>query len=217
MHAFSGLLILALASSLPLAVQAQAHDHPAPAATADAHTAGYVATQNALRDLWVEHVFWARNYVLATADGDAKQAQVAADQVVANASSISGAIVPFYGQAAGDQLLALLAGHWGAVKAYADSHLAGDAAGAQQATQQLTENAGAIATFLSEANPYLPKDALVGLLSAHGAHHVQQTRQIGAKDFAAEAQTWAAMRQHMFVIADALTGALAKQFPDKVG
>ena len=217
MHALSALLVFALASALPLAAQAQAHEHSTPAATAEAPTAGYLATQNALRDLWVEHVFWARNYVLARAGHDDARAGVAAGQVVANAKAIAGAIVPFYGQEAGDQLLELLAGHWGAVKAYADAHLAGDEAGAQKATQQLTANAGQIAGFLSGANPYLPKDTLVGLLSAHGAHHVQQTRQIAAGDFAAEAETWSAMRGHMFVIADALAGALAKQFPDKVG
>jgi hypothetical protein len=50
---------------------------------------------------------------------------------------------------------------------------------------------------------------------AHGGHHVQQIQQIKAKQYAEEARTWSAMKDHMYVIADALTGALAKQFPDK--
>ena len=36
-----------------------------------------------------------------------------------------------------------------------------------------------------------------------------------AGDMKAEATTWTAMQQHMNVIADALAGAIAKQFPDK--
>jgi hypothetical protein len=34
-------------------------------------------------------------------------------------------------------------------------------------------------------------------------------------DMQAEASTWKAMQAHMDVIADALAGAIAQQFPDK--
>jgi len=44
---------------------------------------------------------------------------------------------------------------------------------------------------------------------------VQQIKQLRARDYAGEAQTWEAMKQHMYTIADALTGAIAKQFPAK--
>ena len=49
----------------------------------------------------------------------------------------------------------------------------------------------------------------------HGAHHVQQIQQFQAKQYDEEAKTWAAMTAHMYVIADALAGGIAKQFPDK--
>jgi hypothetical protein len=79
----------------------------------------------------------------------------------------------------------------------------------------LTANAGEIAKFLAGANPNLPEDTVRGLLLAHGAHHSQQIQQIMADDTAGEATSWAAMQQHMDSIADALAGAIAKQFPDK--
>ena len=53
------------------------------------------------------------------------------------------------------------------------------------------------------------------LLAAHGAHHVQQNQQLAAHDTAAEAKTWDAMKTHIYTIADALAGGIAKQFPDK--
>ncbi len=56
---------------------------------------------------------------------------------------------------------------------------------------------------------------LRGLLTAHGAHHVDQIKQLQAKQYAQEAQTWEAMKNHMYVIADALAGGIAKQFPEK--
>ncbi|MCI0452982.1 MAG: hypothetical protein L0Z51_11445 [Candidatus Latescibacteria bacterium] len=42
-----------------------------------------------------------------------------------------------------------------------------------------------------------------------------QIQQLRAKQYDQEAQTWEAMKGHMYVIADTLAGALAKQFPAK--
>lgn len=179
------------------------------------HSATLDATKAALRDLWVEHVFWIRNYVVANEAGDAEALEVAETEVVANAKAIAGAIKPYYGQDASDALLKLLAGHWGAVKGYADAIRDEDRVDADAAVKELTVNAREIAQFLSGANPYLAEDELFSLLSVHGSHHVSQVDQIHVEDYAAEAKTWHAMRKHMFVIADALAEALASQFPDK--
>lgn len=205
-------LVLTLGAGLGLApaavAAAPAHAHPAAAPAQDKR----VATDQALRDLWGQHAFWVRSYVVASVDGNAAARDSAAQQVVANAKAIAGAVASFYGQAGGDQLLKLLAGHWGAVKAYAD---ATDAAGREKAVGELNANAGEIAKFLATANPYLKQNDVLALLAAHGGHHVQQVDQLKAGDYAAEARTWEAMRTHMYVLADALTDALARQFPQR--
>lgn len=206
----SFLLAAALTLGLPAAALA-ATPPPAesavPVKLADARAAQ--------RDLWIGHVFWVRNVVDATFDGDAAAASTAEGQVVANARAIAGSIEPFYGKAASEKLFTLLAGHWGAIKGYLDATHAGDVAAADAAFKDLLANADEIAQFLGGANPNLPVDVLKGLLTAHGSHHVQQIKQFKAKQFDAEAKTWAAMTSHMYVIADALANGIAKQFPDK--
>ena len=202
-----------------------AHAHPAgttaAAASDDTATTAMASTpaapnlQAALRGLWHGHVVETRNYALAVKAGDTDAAGRAEQDVIANATEISDAVASFYGAAAGEKMLGLLGGHWGGVKALTGANHRGDAAGAQQALGDLVANAGEIATFLAGANPNLPADAVRGLLVAHGGHHAAQTQQIMAGDMAAEAQTWTAMQAHMDVIADALAGAIAKQFPDK--
>jgi hypothetical protein len=187
-----------------------------PAETATPTVPGKVAaTQSALRDLWIGHIFWVRNVVEARIANDAARAKASEQQVVANAKSIAGAIEPFYGKAASDKLFDLLAGHWGAISAYLDATVAGDKAAQGAATQKLTANAEEIARFLGGANPHLPVDTLRGLLVAHGAHHVQQIGQLKAKQYEAEARTWEAMKNHMYVIADALASGIAAQFPER--
>jgi hypothetical protein len=173
------------------------------------------ATQAALRDLWVGHVFWARNVSMATMTNNKEAATAAEAEVVANAKAIAGAIEPFYGKEASDKLFSLLAGHWGAVKAHITATAKGDAKGQDAALKTMLANADEIATFLSSANPNLPKETLKGLLTAHGGHHVAQNQQLKAKKYADEARTWDAMRGHMYVIADALGDGIAKQFPEK--
>lgn len=215
-------LALAACSQNPPPTEAEAQTPPAEAAPAEPAAAALAAAeaaapqlQAALRDLWHGHIVHARDYALAVHAGNAADAKAAADAVVANAGDIANAVAGFYGQTGGEQMLTLLGGHWGAVKALTDTRAKGDTAGADKAMADLTANAGEIARFLAAANPNLPEDAVRGLLLAHGAHHSQQIQQILADDTAGEAASWTAMQAHMDSIADALAGAIAKQFPDK--
>jgi hypothetical protein len=200
----------------------------APAAPALAQHAGHAVvvaqapagakiaeTGAALRDLWLGHIFWVRNVAVETFAGNKKAAAAAEKEVVANARQIAGAIEPYYGKEASEKLFGLLAGHYGAVKEYLEATARGGKAKQDAAVRNLTANAGEIARFLSGANPNLPFDTLNGLLLGHGGHHIQEIQQLHARQYAEEAQTWEAMRKHMYVIADALAGAIAKQFPAK--
>ena len=200
-------------SSQAAAAPPAAHAHPAPAVAPAPAPAPKL--QAALRTLWQGHVLHTREYALAVHANQPAAAKRAVHAVVANATRIADAVAGFYGKAAGERMLALLAGHWGAVQALTDARHAGDEAGQQAAFARLTANAGEIAGFLAGANPHLPEDAVRGLLTAHGAHHVAQVQQIMVGDTRGEAATWTAMQRHMDTIADALAAALALQFPDK--
>jgi hypothetical protein len=216
-------LTLTIAIALPFAAMpmlASAHTAHADAAAPMTHDMAASPAPSklaqTLRTLWLGHVEAVRGYVFAAHEHNAAKSKAAGDRVVANAKQIAGAVGSFYGKPAGDQMLTLLAGHWGAVKAYTDATFAHDDAGRTQAMQNLNANAKDIADFLSGANPNLPQATLLSLLTAHGAHHIAQIQEVESGDKAGEAKTWDAMRAHMLVIADALAGGIAKQFPDKV-
>lgn len=205
---------IALPVILSASLTATAHNHDAASATSAPSKAA--ATQMALRDLWVDHVFWVRNVVMAKSQKNKQLEAESEKQVVANAKSIAAAIEPFYGKAANEKLFGLLAGHYGAIKDYMNATMPKPNDSKQKAAvEKLTNNAKEIAAFLSGANPNLPEATLVGLLAAHGGHHVAQINQLQKNDFAGEVETWVAMKGHMYTIADALTSALVKQFPDK--
>lgn len=54
------------------------------------------------------------------------------------------------------------------------------------------------------------------MLLAHVGHHVQQIKQMHDRQYGAEAQTWVAMTQHMYAIADGLAGAIEKKVAAKI-
>lgn len=175
-----------------------------------------LSTQMAVRDLWIDHIFWIRSVVIAAANEDEAARTEAETQAVENAKKIADVIEPFYGKPASEKLFELLAGHYGAVKDYLTATVpALDNAQQKIAVEKLAVNAQEIATFLSEANPNLPKETLSNLLRVHGGHHLAQIDQVRKNDFGGEARTWMEMKQHIYILADALVGGIVKQFPDK--
>jgi hypothetical protein len=208
-------------SLLPIAGTAstlEAHNQPAVVHVAVKHETRSLKTSQtaaALRDLWVGHIFWVRNVSLAAIDKNDAAMKAAEGQAVVNAQSIAASIEPFYGTAAKDAFFKLLAGHYGAVKAYLVATVGDNTSAQATATQSLTSNAEEIAAFLGKANPHLPKQALHSLLLAHGGHHIQQIQQLKDRNYASEAKTWEDMKTHVYQIADATADALAKQFPKK--
>jgi hypothetical protein len=205
--------LCALAATLgATCLPGHAHEEHSAAARQPPRSTKATQTAATLRDLWLGHIFWVRNVALATLQRNDAAAKAAEQQVVANARAIAGAIEPFYGTAAKDALFNLLAGHYAAVKACLVAIAAGDEAAQATATQALTANAEGIAAFLGKANPNLSKDAVAGLLLAHGGHHIQQIQDLKAGRFDAEAKTWEDMKSHMYQVSDALTNALVKQF-----
>jgi len=186
-----------------------------PRTVGDSNPARVEEMKQTLRDLWVGHIFWVRHAVSNIATNDPEERDTAKKEVEANTKQIANTITPFYGEVAAEKLYRLLDGNIGAVEEYSEATVAGNKRQQDAALAHLASNADEIAYFLSQLNPYLKKDIVRSLIATHGAHHVLQINQYKIKDYAPLGATWPMMRQHVYVIADTLTTALVKQFPDK--
>lgn len=169
----------------------------------------------ALRDLWIGHIFWARHVASNNAAYNQEVRDAAEKEVVANAKQLARTMTPFYGEATSQKFLSLLDINYGVVRAYSEATVAGDTRRQHAALARLESNADEVAEFLSHLNPFLQKDIIRGLIAAHSAHHVLQINQYKAKDYAPIGATWPMMRQHIYVIADTFTTVLVTQFPSK--
>lgn len=168
-----------------------------------------------LRDLWSGHNFWLRNIALDNTTNNRKALDYAEKSVTANAKQIAKTFAPFYGEAASEQLFAILVKHSGAIRAYSEATVAGSKSRQDAAKADYAANTDEIATFFSGVSRYLPKEAVRGLFTAHGAHQFELIKELQEEDYGHEAETWQEMEQHGHAIADALTAALERQFPNK--
>lgn len=172
-------------------------------------------TKEEFRDLWVGHIFWVRNVVMSIATENPAARDAAEKEVLANAKQIARMITPFYGKDASEKLLSILVNGYGAVNEYSEATVAGNKRRQDAALVHFASNADDFAVFISGVNPYLPEDTVRALMAVHGAQHVLQINQLQEQGYAHIMATWPAMRQHMQIIADTLTTALVKQFPNK--
>ena len=187
-----------------------------PRAVKEADPAHVAEMEKTLRDLWLGHIFMIQHVVLFNAKNNPVELDAADKQVLANAKQIASTFTPFYGGTRAENLYALLAAHYDSVKDYSEATIAGSRDLQDAALARMASNADDIDVFFNGVNPHnLPKGTIRGLIAAQGAHHVLQINQYKKKEYAELEETWSMMRQHVYVIADTLTAALVKQFPDK--
>ena len=207
-HLFLAVLVLAFVGLLGDVYESRAARDPNPLRVAE--------MQKTLRDLWLGHIFMIQHAVLYNMKYDLAEQSAADKQVLANAKQIANAFAPFYGAARSEKLFTMLAAHYTSVKEYSEATMAENTPRQDAALAHMASNADDIEAFFNGVNPhYLPKGTVRGLLAAHGAHHVLQINQYKKKEYAQLEETWSMMRQHVYVIADTLATAVAKQFPGR--
>jgi hypothetical protein len=167
------------------------------------------------RDLWLGHIYWVQHAVLDSVKNSPSERDAVKKEVDANTKQNAGMLIPFYGEAQSQTFQTLLGVNIDAVREYSEATTAGNKSQQDAALARLASNANDFGVFLSGINPHLSESTARGLLGAHGAHHVLQINQYKKKDYAHLDETWKMMREHVYVIADTLTEALVKQFPNK--
>ena len=167
-----------------------------------------------LNNLEAEHVDLASAATRAGFDGD-KSFEAAAGALDKNSRSLSAAVGSVYGEEAGQKFYEIWNSHIGFFVDYTVAAKKGDKAGMDQAVQNLNGYVDAISTFLSGANPNLPKEAVSQLVGEHVGLLKDAVDKHGAGDYAGSYESQQAARAQITgKIADTLAGAIVKQKPE---
>jgi hypothetical protein len=167
-----------------------------------------------MRRLWVEHVVWTREYVVA-AVGNHPSAPAAAARLLKNQDDIGNAVAGFYGKTAGEELTRLLKEHITIAVDVIDAAKTGDKGAYQRADAAWTRNGHDIAEFLSKANPHWPKAALVQMMDGHLATTTQAVVARLNSRWEDDVRAYDAVQTHILHMADAIADGIVKQFPAK--
>jgi hypothetical protein len=174
-----------------------------------------LALRNAMRKLWEDHITWTRVFIISAA-GDLPDKDAATQRLLQNQMDIGNAIEPYYGDAAGDKLTALLKEHITTAAEIVTAAKAGDTAKMQDANRRWFANADAIAAFLSGANP---KNWPGGGMKAMMHDHLNlTTNEVQARlkgDWAADIAAYDRVHEQILHMADMLSDGIINQFPKK--
>jgi hypothetical protein len=170
----------------------------------------------ALRKLWSDHVIWTREYIVAAVAGT-PDADSAAGRLLKNQEDIGAAIVPYYGQAAGDGLTDLLKQHITIAVDLVAAAKAGDQAAFADHDGRWTSNIREIAAFLAGANPNWPEQGVFDLLALHLKLTKDETVARLNADWAADIRAFDDIFTEILVVADTLYDGLVAQFPERFG
>ena len=207
------LLAAALGAVLPPA-PAVAVAPPVPARV-EAAPIRRAAFHDAMRQLWEDHIVWTRLFIVSAAAG-LPDADPVAQRLLKNQADIGDAIKPFYGDAGGARLTALLRDHILTAAKLIAAAKQGDTSAVNAASAAWSANADSIALFLSSVNPrHWSRPVLEAEMRAHlGLTLGDATAQLRG-DWAGSIAAYDEVHRHILHLADLLSDGIVGQFPSR--
>jgi len=218
---FSALGALAVSNGMDMA---QAHGNQPQhaqtpmAMTMTAHrspmlTAKAVALRMDMRKLWEDHITWTRLAIISLTT-NSPDTEATVGRLLQNQTDIGDAVKPFYGNAAGDQLTALLKQHILIAADVIAAAKAGDSAKLADAQAHWVANANQIAAVLHNVNP---RNWPLGEMKEMMHRHLDLTTQEAVArlqgNWTADVAAYDNVHQQILQMADMLSEGIIKQFP----
>jgi hypothetical protein len=202
-------IVTVLAGALATA-PAHAEAHGAQATRAEFH--------DAMRKLWEDHIVWTRQFIVsaATEAENLPDTGPTVDRLLANQTDIGNAIKPFYGDAAGEALTALLRQHILTAADIIAAAKAGDNDAVETASAAWYANADEIATFLSDANPQAwPLDEMKAHMQSHLDLTLEEAVARLQGRYADDIAAYDKVHADILEMADMLSAGIVAAFPSR--
>lgn len=169
----------------------------------------------AMQKLWADHMIW----TYATVDAffhNPIAVTPSLERLLQNQKEMGAAIVPIYGQAAGDKLAALLTTHINQAVPVLTAAKSGDKMALDKALADWYANAKEIAQFLTSANPKnWPATATEPMMKSHIDQTTAYAVDLLKNDYTTAIKNFEIARLHMVEMGTVLASGIIKQYPDK--
>lgn len=183
--------------------------------TSPLNSDAYNSLNSAMRELWADHM----QYTYATVDAffnNPPAVQSNLTRLLKNQEDIGAAIVPYYGQAAGDTLTSLLKTHINLAVPVLQAAKDNNQPALDQAISNWHTNAKDIANFLTSANPNnWPKADMEMSMMHHIDETVTYSVSLLQQNYTQAIIDYDHAFAHMMDVADLLAKGIALQFPGR--
>ena len=170
-----------------------------------------------MRKLWEDHITWTRLFIVS-AVADLPDKGATTERLLQNQVDIGNAIKPFYGDAAGSKLSALLKDHILIAADIVTAAKAGQAAQVESSKARWVANADEIAAFLSGANPrQWPAAEMKAMMREHLDLTTAELMARLNRDWAGDVAAYEKIHAQILKMADMLADGIARQHPGKIG
>jgi hypothetical protein len=170
---------------------------------------------DAMRKLWEDHITWTR-LVIVSISNDLPDTDPTVQRLLQNQDDIGDAIKPFYGDAAGEQLSALLRDHILIAAEILQAAKSNDTKALNDAVARWYANADDIAVFLNSANPKeWPLEDMKMMMKEHLDLTLQEAVAYLHGDHTASIAAYDQIHLQILGMADMLSAGIIKQFPSK--
>lgn len=170
--------------------------------------------RSAMDRLWEEHIEWTRNVILCLTD-QLQGTDQAVKRLLQNQVDIGNAVKPFYGDAAGEKLTALLKQHIIIAADVVTAAKNGDSGKLDEANKKWYANADEISQFLSGANPGWKLAEMKMMMETHLKLTTDEAVARIHKDFDADIAAYNNVQDEILKMSDMLAEGIINQFPDK--
>ena len=206
-------LALALTGlAVALAPNAQNHDTVSAASRVDRSR-----FHDAMRQLWEDHIVWTRMAIISIVD-DRPDQSFAVERLLRNQDDIGDAIKPFYGEAAGDALTALLREHIVGAADLLVAAKSGDAGAIEAASAAWYANGDEIGAFLAAANPRnWDRAEMQAMMRDHLDLTLAEATARLQGDYTADVAAYDEIHVQILHMADMLSDGIIAQFPGGFG
>ncbi|MDQ3953240.1 MAG: hypothetical protein M3279_09815 [Actinomycetota bacterium] len=208
---------LLLGTGVTIVGNVSSSERPAEAAMSrtrsDFRSPAAIRLRNKMRKLWEDHIVWTRQFVVS-AVADLPDVDIAAARLLDNQDDIGDAIKPFYGDAAGEQLSALLRDHILIAADLVGAAKSGDSEGVEDASARWSANANEIADFLYAANPESwPAGEMRSMMGGHLEWTLNEATARLNEDWDSDVAAYDRIHRDILHMADMLSRGIVAQFP----
>ncbi|WP_212935859.1 acetylglutamate kinase [Bacillus hominis] len=165
-----------------------------------------------MRSLWEQHVAWTRLAIIGIIF-NLPDINVTVGRLLQNATHMGLSLEPFYGENAVKKYSALIKDHLVIAADLVKAAKAGDQNAAAAIEKKWYANGDEIVEFLTSINPYIEKEEFRKMFYEHLALTKAEALAFLNKDYDSSVKLYDKIEKEALEMADTITDAIVKQFP----